>query len=1294
MLSSIVINEFDNEPFVRQLTATATNISNPNNNILWQASDLYLISIKSLNTNQGYEPNTIGTAASLSTIVVAFSTTSTYDPRFQNFALIDFPITCIDLTESPNITATTTVQFDTFPNIDYSLNINYENTTVNSLLNPTTFFYRLTSTTPYSAQIKLSGTSFSFNTGLSSNYYTSWYTINNSPTKLYNTETPLLFTRNLKSLSSVQATLCAVSAIDSLSPFWTPHIFTRNLSAVFVPYFLSGDFIGWPKYYFANITNNLTLLTFTSSSRNFVITPGNELIFNQPIEFYGEGHVETIFVSASPVQNIGSYLWRFPESVITSFSFSKNNTPGTSISISISSLPGDDYKIPITLHLTNQDFLSTDPFYFYDDITGEEFPYPYYITTVDSNGDELLTNYFARQSIFIKPYDPLTFQFNPGVDSQIYLPINGAPVDYEASLFTNLTANIVEPCYDKYGLLWKWSTFEDCVTGGSSFSSKPSSWSTVQCSTTSFDVSGNVVTVTPGIFPKQWSPEPILSADLFLQNPIGCINTSGIIWSLSSSSGWQINTFPITFTDFYNYSLRLNDFGTNPFTTSILENTDVTLIAQRNVTCSIIISTQPNDWLPRTRTLDARFNFESVAPPNLRLYTPNRYVLTNTTVFFENLITRSELISEITFDFDDGNIFTYENINDVPKIFFITYERVGKKNIKIIANLTYSTVPLKVELPDIVEVLLEYDTVSPAQYRTASTRLQLPWPDSPRVYSNDWVIDDNINSCFKKFFDNLEYLNSRGQIYNNTALEYFGYLGSLPTVIGEVSSCPVWTWEDVECSFIDENEQQIVWNDVYLAELENERSGRFASCGTWQQQECTFTKINPVCLEKYCTNWNWRQRKLKNADFPITWAQAKCTGVFNKRWYFEPCDTSRGAVTVCDEGVWNVNIPGLDRFYNFISNPKIINRCAYNGIVSKNNILYVVQNTQIKLLSSDYTATYFDYRNTLDGVTQFANLKNICLDSQNKIYVLDSILSQVAVYTYSRNEPGDDFKLFVNWGGFGTATTPNKFLNPNDIHIDQFDTVWISDTGNNCIKHFSNSGAWLKTIQDEQFIEAPPLSVAVDSKQNLHVLTVKGIYVYTYNGEFLFKYDFQGLTTTGFIPRRINTSFNREIIYIASNQHVLKFFNNGVFSGIIVQDKPFVDNITSIYHDEYRNLLITNGDKILKFPDLMVLSSIKGPLPASYWQLNDILIHKDEYIQNWVYTKSFERMWDNIELFRGTLHYTDKGCTFYRPPVHDKSKMIVGQNEIVTASTINRVLGYLWDNFYTLVKYFDLSCEP
>jgi hypothetical protein len=164
-------------------------------------------------------------------------------------------------------------------------------------------------------------------------------------------------------------------------------------------------------------------------------------------------------------------------------------------------------------------------------------------------------------------------------------------------------------------------------------------------------------------------------------------------------------------------------------------------------------------------------------------------------------------------------------------------------------------------------------------------------------------------------------------------------------------------------------------------------------------------------------------------------------------------------------------------------------------------------------------------------------------------------------------------------------------------------------------------------------------------------------------------------------------------VYLACESQVIKFFRNGVFYGTIVNEKENISNITSVYQDEYRNLLITTNDKILKFPDKMTILKLKGALPEKFWSLEDLYIHKDEYIQNWVYTKAFQRLWDNIEMFRNNIIYTDGFCKGYKGPKHSKNKMLIGQNELVTSTVVNRVFDYLWENLQSVSEYFDPNCQ-
>ena len=935
--------------------------------------------------------------------------------------------------------------------------------------------------------------------------------------------------------------------------------------------------------------------------------------------------------------------------------------------------------------------------------------------------------------------EPVSYIFTPGIDSTIYLPVNGSVNRYKATFDLGTSGAVgLSACYDQYGALWKWSTFERSSLSGINglsglrvavLSAKgllnttrvayPSSWATVQCTvsagsnTPTGNIWPNTAAIANGIFSKKWrnlttveaASAPISQFDYFNINTRS-VSSAGVWWSLSTTNWVSDSWFvPLSVSNTYDFELRMFNYGTTDYTTSFFEDTPVTLNARLTAT-----SMDPLGNISAT-FISQSFNLTAVAPPDVKIYTPNRYVLTGTDIKFENLLLRTDSkkpgnarVTSLTANCDDGKtvILTGDNVtND----FTVSYDIVGYKTITVTIELNKNvydpllTTPITTTFPNIIQVLSRYDDVSVENYISTTTPIQLPWPNQPHVGINDWVTEDNINSSFRKFYENLNYLDSLGRIYPGTYSDYYGYLGigAGSTITGNTTAYSPWTWEDVDClnTALPYNAEDLTWRSM-LSAINPIDSGRWAiaDIATWNDQSCGSSRIDPSCTGKYCVEWNWRARKSSVAELPITWKQTmSASGEYPKRWSFEPCNTEEGSVIVCDEGYWNVNIPKINAFYNEQSQPAVQLRCIYNGIASKNNVLFLAQKTQIKVLNPDYTAGVQVFRTSTGNNTNFSNIKNICLDSTGKVYVLDNILSQVFVYKYP--DSPSDFKnspLFTVWGGFGSAGSTTKFSNPNDIYIDQLDNVWICDTGNSVVKHYSNTGTWLKTIRDDEFKTFPPISLTVDSQQNVHVLTSNGIRVYTYNGIFSYSYSYSNFVSSN-EPVKINTSYNKEIIYVAFKTQVLKFFRTGVFAGYIIQSKQYVDNITGLYHDEYRNLLITVNDRVYKYPDLMLLRQLKGTLPSSYWKLEDLLIHKEEYVQNWVYTKSFQRLWDNIEIFRNTLQYSTGNCKSYTAPIHGKDKMIIGQNEIVTSTVVNRVLGYLWENFYTMVKYFDPSCE-
>jgi Domain of unknown function (DUF5122) beta-propeller/NHL repeat len=1092
------------------------------------------------------------------------------------------------------------------------------------------------------------------------------------------------FNTQTKTICSVNITLSANSTFDSLRPWYTPHTVTNTISGVFLQKMLTADFVGFPTNYFDTFGRQVTGLDFVTEV--YTTSPG--------LCFYGEGHTETIKLSAKNSPAIANFYWTVGNNNVGFYDISAIEAANGLFGVAISSSIGVYPTYPITLLISDGTILSSGPFFYFDDVTGERLPYPFYYNTENNPKNTKL-----RDSIKVSSFETPASAFNLGISgNNNFLPANGTPELFDAFLRVSLSgfqAETLDPCYDKYNLVWRWSTFTGCTANPTSFNGLPSSWSTVQCLYSAGalpSLTGTPLTADPGLFPKTWRPEgsTTLSAE---RSPVFCYG-SNVIWTLSTQN-WEVNqSNPGNVTD-YTYPLQYLNDGTLPTTVSINKDTPVLIRGEQTVTCTI--SSPPFDWGLKEYVVAEQQVAVVLSRGNFSLYTPNKYVLTGTEIIFENLSVGFNNVSQIVINLGESNtvVLTPEN---VYSNFSATYNTVGPKTVTVTTfyNASASLTPAVDVFTNVVEVLPHYDHIEPENYLTEQTSLNIPYPSIPLIAPNEWAVEDNINSVFRKFYENLEYLETRSNMYEYTPTEYIGWLGTIPTSVDEgvLSRCPLWTWEDLDCQV---GGQDVPWEDTEIVD-DNfptiTTTGPLASCGTWQQHECDLNIVNPDCYGKYGIEWKWKSRKAIASTKLITWKSTRCDQSYARKWSFEPWVTPDNETITsipCVVGDWHVGTSKLNQYKEPIVNCTPLERCSYNNITTRNNILYVALQREIKVFSANRTPRQITSRRLIDDIFSFENIKSIALDSTNKLYVLDGTLNKVASYTVDINQP-IPFEAYLSWGGFGGRRSNFKFSRPNDLHIDADDNIWITDTGNNCIKKYSNSGSWLQTLISDNFIDNAPISTCIDSQKNIHVLTESGeIFVFTDREEFVFKYN--PLENTSLTPTKITTNYNREVIYVSTNTQVLKYFRTGTFFGFLTNNQTCVTNINSVYQDEYRNTLIAAGDKIVKYVDLMTTKNIKGNLPSDYRPLTDLLIHKDEYIQNWVYIKSFHRLWDNIEMFRHSLIFDESNiCKKYIPPVYSKEQRVIGQNEIVTSSVINRNIRYLWENFTTLLAYFDPKC--
>jgi hypothetical protein len=404
---------------------------------------------------------------------------------------------------------------------------------------------------------------------------------------------------------------------------------------------------------------------------------------------------------------------------------------------------------------------------------------------------------------------------------------------------------------------------------------------------------------------------------------------------------------------------------------------------------------------------------------------------------------------------------------------------------------------------------------------------------------------------------------------------------------------------------------------------------------------------------------------------------------------------------------WRVN-------QQYISNNYDQSSLAVNGIFTDvkdciikdvanvgRNIMFVSNTTSVKVLSSDFNSTVISER-TYKGVgDDFVDVRAIGLDvnfdNEHRIYILDSGRHRLLVFNIDFNT--NKWKLLYDWGGLGGKNAKTKLNTPNDMFIDTDNNIWVTDTGNLCVKKFTRSGTWLATIFCEDFNNfSIPMSTTLDEDGNIYVLTTAGycvfnsLYEYQKTIKILNDYTAEGLKT-------ITKCADGGFFYICTPNRVIKISYAGIITGTI--GAPYGGTYVNSYHDSHRNLLIANGKSIVKYIDKLDLLTLQINDVIPNWPMSDITIDSEEYMQDWVLNRSFARFWDNLEVFRrslkGKFTYNEVNGVFY-PVVrtftiqefvnfrNHKNNIYLGVNELVTADVINRCITKLYECEQTLIE--------
>jgi hypothetical protein len=275
---------------------------------------------------------------------------------------------------------------------------------------------------------------------------------------------------------------------------------------------------------------------------------------------------------------------------------------------------------------------------------------------------------------------------------------------------------------------------------------------------------------------------------------------------------------------------------------------------------------------------------------------------------------------------------------------------------------------------------------------------------------------------------------------------------------------------------------------------------------------------------------------------------------------------------------------------------------------------------------------------------RWQRIRDFTFGKDNSLYVLD--LSGNLVVRYNTDGVLTDDNILAgslvyqnHIGGLGSYDDTTKFFSPESITY--YDSnIYVLDSGNKCVKKYDSNLNWIITYRlFKDFLSAYPIQIDFDSDGDPYVVTNTSV-VYKYDKNFDTKVDINLNTMSGdtgnikqilFSPSDNNVFYlyTGEFIYkcLRSNpddvvgKYLLKRFKVNTVENIATMTS-ISKTINSVDYD-YNFIFSNSGGvgKILVYSDNINVVSMLTDNVFDVYNLNELLIHPEEYLQSWVINK-------------------------------------------------------------------------
>lgn len=406
-------------------------------------------------------------------------------------------------------------------------------------------------------------------------------------------------------------------------------------------------------------------------------------------------------------------------------------------------------------------------------------------------------------------------------------------------------------------------------------------------------------------------------------------------------------------------------------------------------------------------------------------------------------------------------------------------------------------------------------------------------------------------------------------------------------------------------------------------------------------------------------------------------------------------------------------------------------RRGYPVVVAanKNNIVCInFQNTNFNAklsLNSPFSTLSFTTIDPLSGSLNFLDIRGIAYDdSLNKIYVSDGQLNNLYKYNIDDTLFQRNFKYLLEdfVGGKGTAYDGSKFDEINKISFDA-GILYVEDTNNKCIKCFDKDLNFIQTsVLVGMFNDIGKLAGLIyDSNSNtIFAAAKKKIYTFKTVNNILHLHNIYNLSSTIIGDDTIVdiklAGHSKKILYILTKKLLIEKWitklnetigvypvtnlsNDNEFKWLVTFANPSLSSSNVLLYNTAGNLSANN---IAVYQDSFGYNSLLKNVNFTIYDLQDILINKNEYNQAWIYNKAFKKLFYNhamlkhnigYRFFEGRtveqlLTYVEKqyNTSFIDDPNIDTNSFVnVCINENFQSSVINRNIKKIYDYQYDLL---------